>query len=181
MARKFTTKDKEILAELSNEDSIFNEVAAEFLMRVREYDDESTIILVGHLLIENLIDKIIESKCKSPKIILNDSRTYPFSVKVQILYSMRLIPDYIYNNIIRINKLRNKFSHNIEFNIDPKTALIDFDGLGSADLTHQFGEKKPKTFKRYCSNLCHITINDLCNHMFNIGLNPRRTRNVSMI
>ncbi len=172
MVRKFTAKNKKILAIAYNEDSISSEIALEFTMRVRENDDEATIILIGHLLIENLIDKIIESKCKSPKTILNDSRTYPFSVKLHIVYSMGLLPDYIYKNIIRINNFRNKFAHNIEFNIDPKTALIDSDGIEPIQYTKFMGKKK--TYKDYFIIICHSTMDDLSNHMFNIGINYRR-------
>ena len=63
----------------------------EYVMSHGKHADELTIILKGHLIIEYMIDKIINAKFSKPKNILK----YNFYKKIEILYSLDLIPKYI--------------------------------------------------------------------------------------
>lgn len=175
MARKLTSREKEVLKFVAQKsDDPTTAIIAEYGTRVRANDDEATVILVGHLIIENLLDEIIRIKCKSPKKILDDHITYCFAVKLQIIYSMGLLPEDVYKNIIRINKFRNKFAHNIEFNIDPNTMFIDLDGVIASYLEAYPADKKKKSLaKKYLDHLCGFTILDLSKYMVEIGIDLR--------
>src|SRR3989344_895619 len=65
-------------------------------------------ILIGHLLIEHLLDKIITTKYKNMKTALRGS----FSEKLKHLYP-RWLPLFIYENIKLLNKARNDMAHNL--------------------------------------------------------------------
>lgn len=175
MARKLTSIDKEFLKFMvQKSDDPATVMQAEYNTRLRANDDEATVILVGHLIIENLLDKIIRIKCKSPKKILDDHITYCFAVKLQIVYSMGLLPDDVYKNILRINMFRNKFSHNIEFNIDPNIMVIDLNGEKFPYLdAHPEDKKKKNLTKKYLDTLCVFTLSDLSKHMVEIGIDIR--------
>lgn len=67
-----------------------------------------TIIIVGHLLIEHLLDKIITAKLKNKK----DNLKKGFSQKLELLYPSWL-PLFIYKNIKLLNKSRNNIMHNL--------------------------------------------------------------------
>lgn len=67
-----------------------------------------TIIIVGHLLIEHLLDKIITAKLKNKK----DDLKKVFSQKLEFLYPSWL-PLFIYQNTKSLNKSRNNIVHNL--------------------------------------------------------------------
>ena len=67
-----------------------------------------TIVIIGHLLIEYLLDRIIIVKLKSQNRILKEN----FSKKLRLLYPDWL-PQFIYNNIKLLNKARNDIAHNL--------------------------------------------------------------------
>lgn len=67
-----------------------------------------TIIIVGHLLVEYFLNKIIIAKFKNSKTNLKKS----FSQKLELLYPTWL-PLFIYKNIKLLNKSRNDIAHNL--------------------------------------------------------------------
>lgn len=67
-----------------------------------------TTILVGHLLVEHMIEQIIIAKCTDSKKLLK----LRFSEKLQSLYPDWL-PLHIYLNIKLLNKIRNNLAHNL--------------------------------------------------------------------
>ena len=66
------------------------------------------IVIIGHLLTEYLLDKIITAKLKNAKRILEKS----FSEKLKFLYPDWL-PLFIYRNMKLLNKTRNDIAHNL--------------------------------------------------------------------
>ncbi|HRQ23230.1 MAG TPA: hypothetical protein PLF42_07355 [Anaerolineales bacterium] len=176
MARKISLSAKRIIEELRNSsDDPADAIIAEYQLRLRSSDDEATIVLVGHLIVENLINRVIRAKCKAPKTILGDVRVYTFAVKLQIIYAMGLLPEGIYKNIVRINKLRNKYAHNIEFDIDPNSMLINVDGKDLSFFDTVATPKKKKNInKEYIDFLCYITLLYLSDHLIKIGVDPRQ-------
>jgi len=151
---------------MGNENSyvidIWANVVTEFLTRLGPQDDELATILKGHLFIEYLLDKIISTKCKSPKRILSDSRSFTFAVKLQLVYSMGLLPDYTYRNIVKINKVRNELAHNLEFTEDKIDMGFAKDD-GSEIKIKPKGKKNPRKF--YLRMLCVGTLNQLASHV----------------
>jgi|GEM_PF-5628333 len=75
-------------------------------------------ILVSHLCIETYINKYIELRL--PKTFDLDSANLTFSQKLKILKKdFSSMPIDFYTGINIINKIRNRYSHNLESNIDP--------------------------------------------------------------
>jgi hypothetical protein len=78
---------------------LWGDVVFEYFTRMKKHDDNIAIVLKGHLFVEYLVNHIISKKCKSPEKILRDSRNFTFAMKIQLIYSMGLLPDHVYNNI----------------------------------------------------------------------------------
>ncbi len=174
MARKLNAFERQMIQLSKESGDPVRAIMTEYQFRLRANDDEATVVLVGHLCIENLLDKIIQVKCKSPKTILDDSRSYTFAVKLQIIYSMGLLPDDTYKNIIRINKFRNKFAHNIEFIVDPNIMLADIGGETFSYLKSMPENKKKKNVsKKYLDLLCFLTLEQLSKYMIDMGVEPQ--------
>ncbi|MBI2121995.1 MAG: hypothetical protein HYT98_02630 [Candidatus Sungbacteria bacterium] len=113
-----------------------------------------TIVIVGHLLTEHLLDKIITAKFKNKRSNPKES----FSQKLELLYPMWL-PLFIYKNIKLLNESRNDIAHNLG-SIDYKPFIY----------THR-GEKKivkiPKRKneeKFYFRELINTVLFDLVNY-----------------
>ena len=143
--------------------NIFDDITFQYTLRLGHHADEMSIILKGHLFIEYILNQIIELKCKNPSTILNDHRTYTFAVKLQILYSMGLIPHHIYLNIRKLNTIRNRLSHNLEF--DEKEIDYKFfkeDGI----ITVPIKSRSRYPIRRYLKLLSGATLIQLRNHVF---------------
>ncbi len=143
-------------------DTLSKDVTIQYFLRVGTKPNDISIVVVGHLLLEYLMNRIIELKCKSPKKIIEDSRNYPFSVKLQIIYSMGLLPDYIFNNIAKMNKIRNGLPHDLDFHereIDRTIFVLS----GKKVCPKPKGRGNPRTY--YFKTLALETINQLRSHM----------------
>jgi hypothetical protein len=141
-------------------DEISKDVRFQYIMRVEKKSTDIPTVLIGHLLLEYLMNRIIEKKCKSPKKIIEHPRDYPFSVKLQIIYSMELLPDHIFNNIAKINKIRNGLAHNLDFH---ETDRIIFEPSGKSICPKPRGRGNPRTF--YFKTLVYKTLDQLREHM----------------
>ena len=141
---------------------ITQDITLEFVVRVRLHDDEVAITLKGHLLIEYLINKIIEQNNKTSQSKLEKSRNYTFAKKLQLVYSMGLIPDYLFDNINRINRLRNTLAHNLSFDLEKESMTITKEN-GEIINIYQKMRRYPKRY--YLKMLCFSTLSQLERHM----------------
>lgn len=88
-----TGEEKPIILDLAKD------LVYQYMVTLRSHDDEIAIILKGHLFIEYVLNGIVRKCCRSPRNILRDLR-FTFSIKLQLVYSMGLLPTPIYKNII---------------------------------------------------------------------------------
>lgn len=88
-------------------------------------DGPLAIAVSLHLFVEYWLNQLIQAKCPNADTILDDKRNLTFYVKLQLVYGMGLIPERIFSNIKRLNKLRNSYAHN-----------LDFDALLAVDLDY---------------------------------------------
>ncbi|HEY4761154.1 MAG TPA: hypothetical protein VIH42_11290 [Thermoguttaceae bacterium] len=143
--------------------NVEDDITFHYIARLRHHEDELGLVIKGHLFVEFVINQIVLKRCKSPKSILDDHRAYPFSVKLQIIYSMGLIPAYIYQNIRKINRIRNELAHNLEIN----TNKIDFTFVGKEGGEIPLKEKtKRRRYpeRHYIKLLCFGTLSQLRNY-----------------
>ncbi|UMO88878.1 hypothetical protein HP572_04770 [Pectobacterium sp. PL64] len=84
----------------------------EFLFYRIDDSDLLTGFVIGHLVVEHLLEKIILSydiKLKKYFLSLNHSR------KIAFINSLELIPDEVAGCLQNINKMRNKFAHQLGY------------------------------------------------------------------
>jgi hypothetical protein len=70
-----------------------------------------------HLFVENLIDALIELRSPTADLIFEDHRSFSFSVKLTLVFNMRLIPKRLFENIRALNRLRNEYAHRLDVNL----------------------------------------------------------------
>ncbi|GEM_PF-3022861 len=114
------------------------------------------IVIIGHLLTEYLLDKIITIKCKNTKTALRGS----FSEKLKILYP-EWLPLFIYENIKLLNETRNDIAHNL--------GAIDYEPIiyipqGSRKILNIPKRKNKEKF--YFNELINTILFDLVNYSF---------------
>jgi hypothetical protein len=143
-----------------------DDITYHFIAHLRYHEDELGLIIKGHLFVEFVINQIILKRCKSPKEILKDSRAYPFSVKLQLSYSMGLISNPIYQNIRKINRIRNELAHNLE--IDYRKIDFTFCRSDGQEVSiKEKAQKKKYPERYYIKMLCFETLSQLRNFYLN--------------
>jgi hypothetical protein len=79
--------------------------------------DALTIVLKSHLFIEKCLDEIFSLCLPCPEYILEKK----FYDKVKIYEALNLYPsNSIIEQLLTINKIRNKYAHNMEYKINTK-------------------------------------------------------------
>lgn len=142
---------------------ISKDIAAQYLLSIRHHEQEIGLILKGHLFIEYILNEIIRKRLVSPGAILGDHRSYTFSVKLQMVYSMGYLPTYLYANIRRINRLRNHLAHNLTVNLSE--SQFKFTRLDGTEILLTRRARRPRYPVRfYCRMLCFGTLGQLRNH-----------------
>jgi hypothetical protein len=137
---------------------ISRDITYEYVTRVRYHEDELGTVLKGHLLVEHLIDLMIRKGFKRPTAILNDHRTYSFSVKARILFESGHLPQHIFNNIERLNRIRNQLAHNLTLN----EAKIDYHfSRNDKNVDMRPGLRKRNPLKHYLYMLAFGTLSQM--------------------
>jgi hypothetical protein len=120
--------------------------------------------------VEYLMNRIITAKCKGPQKILKDPKNFLFSVKLQLLYSMHLLPDHIYGNIQRLNSCRNLLTHNLYFD-EERIDRSYYSEEGK--LVSMRIRKRIPSARKYLRMLAYVTVDRLAKHI-NTGLGLSR-------
>lgn len=137
---------------------VFKEVTMNFIMSHSIHADELSIILKGHLFTEYMLDMLIREKFEKPNTILK----YKFSQKLEILYSLDLLPLYLYKNISYLNKIRNRFAHNLEYDLsNEKLTFYTSDGK-KVDVAN--GNLKRKSLRIKIRTFCIGVLDQLNYH-----------------
>jgi hypothetical protein len=77
---------------------------------------ELSSILVGHLMIEGLLDALIAKNLSKPNRLI-ESRNLTFDLKVELALSLGVLPDPHFAAAKALNKIRNQYSHNPDYKI----------------------------------------------------------------
>jgi hypothetical protein len=149
-----------------------SEITMELVCRIRYHDDHIAIVLKSHLLIEYLLNKIVKHKLEL------DPDKLIFSKKLKLLYSKGLIPDYIFRNIDKINSLRNKLVHELNYELEVSEMEI-IDQHGNAKIINI--RKKLYPERHYLKLLGHFCLLSLRNHMLlKLRIDPTYTERSSV-
>lgn len=130
-----------------------------YFERLEKSQDELVILVTGHILTEFIINRIIEEKCPISKNKLADHRTYSYAVKLTILKCMNLIPEYLFKNLNKLNKLRNEYAHNIHINLEQIDLSFDYQqSEDSLIQLHCEDPNNPKELKKHLYLVCYTIL-----------------------
>ena len=108
-----------------------------YFVKLSSVKEPIILVLTIHLYTEFWINKLIELRSPNPKEILD--RNYVFAIKLMLVYNMGLIPEQLYLNIKKLNTLRNKYAHNLDYDFTKSDLnYICFDGINVSE--HLQGE-----------------------------------------
>jgi hypothetical protein len=106
-------------------ESVFTEVFMEwaqknelpaFLQRIERGGDERSFVLLSALTVEAYLDELMN--CLAPKFSkLAENRDFTFSLKIQILRALALIPPHILDAADIVRRVRNEFAHDLNLDI----------------------------------------------------------------
>lgn len=142
-----------------------NDIQFEHVSRIRYHDDEISIGLKSHLLVEYLLNRIVVHKLKfNPEKVT-------FSKKLKALYSDGLIPDYILQNINKLNLFRNQLVHSLNYEL-PKNEMTIVNKNGENKSIKTSKKRYPE--RHYLKMLGHCCLGQLRRHMIiNLKIDPR--------
>lgn len=120
------------------------------LRKILETVNERDLFLVGHMYIENTIDRILEKKFNIPSESI-DNTLFTTNLKMDILTESGLIKGKIKKNIELLARIRNRYAHKLEPNEQRISNYIrELDYLGSAPKIVSVNKKFEKY--RLCAN-----------------------------
>jgi hypothetical protein len=121
------------------------------MLELKHYKDNPRMLaIVSSAFAELMISTLIRKHCKNGKAISNNSRDYPFSVRLTLLYELDIISSNEYKILNWLRKLRNDAAHNAEFK------FTDQHMPSWADSSH----KKADTLFSLCVNILGCFWND---------------------
>ena len=111
------------------------------LKKILETTNERDLFIVGHMYIENTIDRILEKKFNIPSKSI-DSTLFTLNLKMDILTESGLIKGNVKKNVELLARIRNRYAHKLEPNEQRITNYIrELQYLGS---TPKFNGKYAK-------------------------------------
>ena len=90
-------------------------LSATKLEKILETTNERDLFLVGHMYIENTIDRILEKKFNIPSKSI-DSTLFTSNLKMDILTESGLIKGHVKKNVELMSRIRNRYAHKLEPN-----------------------------------------------------------------
>ena len=85
------------------------------LAKILETANERDLFIVGHMYIENTIDRILEKKFNSPSKSI-DSTLFTLNLKMDVLTESGLIKGNVKKNVELVARIRNRYAHKLEPN-----------------------------------------------------------------
>ena len=85
------------------------------LKKILETANERDLFIVGHMYIENMIDRILEKKFNIPSKSI-DSTLFTLNLKMDILTASGLIKGNVKKNEELLARIRNRYAHKLEPN-----------------------------------------------------------------
>ena len=85
------------------------------LLKILETANERDLFIVGHMYIENTINRILEKKFGIPSKSI-DSTLFTLNLKMDILIESGLIKGNVKKNVELLARIRNRYAHKLEPN-----------------------------------------------------------------
>ncbi len=90
-------------------------LSAAALKKILETTNERDLFIVGHMYVENTIDRILEKKFNIPSKSI-DSTLFTLNLKMNILTESGLIKGNVKKNVELLARIRNRYAHKLEPN-----------------------------------------------------------------
>jgi len=90
-------------------------LSAASLKNILETTNERDLFIVGHMYIENTIDRILEKKFNIPSKSI-DSTLFTLNLKMDILIESGFIKGNVKKNVELLARIRNRYAHKLEPN-----------------------------------------------------------------
>jgi len=123
------------------------------LGKILETTNERDLFLVGHMYIENTIDRILEKKFNIPSKSI-DSTLFTLNLKMDILTESGLIKGNIKKNVELLSRIRNRYAHKLEPNeqrIGNYIRELSFLGAVPANTSKKFDKYRVCVIRTFSS------------------------------
>ena len=110
------------------------------LKKILETTNERDLFLVGHMYIENTIDRILEKKFNIPSKSI-DSTLFTLNLKMDILTESGLIKGNLKKNVELMSRIRNRYAHKLapnEQRIGNWIRELNYLGVASKSTSKKF-------------------------------------------
>ena len=110
------------------------------LKKILETTNERDLFLVGHMYIENTIDRILEKKFNIPSKS-TDSTLFTLNLKMDILTESGLIKGNLKKNVELMSRIRNRYAHKLapnEQRIGNYIRELNYLGVASKSTSKKF-------------------------------------------
>lgn len=91
-------------------------LGSQLIMHLQNEATPLSLVLRAQLYLERMVEEIISKKFRHSEVILKN-RSFTAAHKVDIVRARNLLDATAHNDIALINSLRNKFAHDLAFNI----------------------------------------------------------------
>ena len=110
------------------------------LKKILETTNERDLFLVGHMYIENTIDRILEKKFNIPSKSI-DCTLFTLNLKMDILTESGLIKGNLKKNVELMSRIRNRYAHKLapnEQRIGNYIRELNYLGVASKSTSKKF-------------------------------------------
>ena len=116
---------------------------------VQGLNDDRLLVLVGALVVENAVDKLIASVFPGYKS-LHSQRDFTFSMRIEIVKALKIIPSKILNSAHFVRKLRNDFVHDLSLDSFDKLDTSSIQSMQDRllEFNSEKIEESPRAFSR---------------------------------
>ena len=123
------------------------------LEKILETTNERDLFLVGHMYIENTIDRILEKKFNIPSKSI-DSTFFTVNLKMDILTESGLIKGNLKKNVELMSRIRNRYAHKLEPNeqrIGNWIRELNYLGVASKTTNKKFDKYRMCVIRTFAS------------------------------
>ena len=92
-------------------------------------ENQLEVVIRGHLYVESELDNLLKLKLKEPRFLFENS--FMFNSKLKTALALGLIKGEEKSAYSKLNKLRNDFAHNLNYELTEKDFNDIFSGLSS--------------------------------------------------
>ncbi len=111
-----------------------------FFKVVFSIDDPLHLVIRSHLYTEVMLNAVIRKNFKNPEKIID----FSYSQKIKILYALGKLDNQLSADLSQLNQLRNKFAHNLKYDI----AEFDFSKFSDLNGIYTLKDYNRKSAKK---------------------------------